>query len=67
MKSFKEFLTEQFANSKEKNLTKDEIMELPVGANFYYNGYTAKKVSDKKVEVKLPMKPKTVLPIDSLK
>lgn len=60
-------VNEAFANTKEKNLSKSEIEALPVGADFYYNGYEAKKVSDSKVEIKYPMRPSTKVPISSLK
>ena len=67
MKTFKEFLSEAFANSKSKNLTKDEILALPVGSKFYHNSYTATKVSATKVKIKYPMRPEQSIPIDSLK
>ena len=66
MKTFNEFLNEGFANSKEKNLTKDEILELPVGTEFYHNSYTTMKVSPNKVKIKYPMKPAISIPIDQL-
>lgn len=68
MKTFKEFLSESmFANTVEKNLSRGEIQDLPVGTNFYHNGYTAKKVSDSKVEIKSPMSPASRVPISSLR
>jgi hypothetical protein len=67
MKTFKEFIAEGFVNSKDKNLTKDEILELPVGSEFYHNSYTAKKISPNKVKIKYPMKPAVSIPIDQLK
>lgn len=65
MKSFKKFILEN--NAKEKNLTRSQIEDLPVGSEFYYNSYSAKKVSDTKVEIKYPMKPASRVPISSLR
>lgn len=60
-------LKEGFVNTKDKNLTKDEINKLSVGSEFYYNGFSVKKISDTKVKIKYPMKPNAAVPINSLK